>query len=237
VNQANALRILETIKDTDRVLDIGGWMKPFPRADYVMDIMPYESRGLLGSVHDGRERFTRETWIVRDFCDRQPYPFPDKFFDFAICSHVLEDIRDPVYVCSELTRVARAGYIETPSRVVEQMMGIESDDYPGYCHHRWLIEAEGNRLTFTMKNARIAANWKLHLPLRAKKRLRTEDTITSLFWNGSFDFSEQILIHVGEIDADLERVVRKAGAYSPLRYAAWAQARRVRESAKGVLGK
>ena len=47
------------------------------------------------------------------------WPFPDKTFDFVVCSHLLEDVRDPITVCRELCRVGKAGYIETPSRIRE----------------------------------------------------------------------------------------------------------------------
>jgi hypothetical protein len=32
----------------------------------------------------------------------------------VICSHTLEDIRDPLWVCSEMIRIGKAGYIELP---------------------------------------------------------------------------------------------------------------------------
>ena len=47
----------------------------------------------------------------------EPLPFPDGSFDFIYCRHTLEDIYDPMWVCREMGRVGRAGYIETPSRV------------------------------------------------------------------------------------------------------------------------
>src|SRR5215204_5526988 len=98
------------------VLDVGGWGSPWPRADWVIDLMPYETRGLYGPAARDRERFSRETWVERDVCAREPWPFGDDQFDYAVCSHTLEDLRDPVYVCAELNRIARAGYVEVPSR-------------------------------------------------------------------------------------------------------------------------
>ena len=44
------------------------------------------------------ERFTADTWVVQDICT--PWPFADGQFDFAVCSHTLEDVRDPVFVCN-----------------------------------------------------------------------------------------------------------------------------------------
>jgi hypothetical protein len=39
------------------VLDVGGWGRPFTRADWVLDLMPYETRGLYGRDGTGEERF------------------------------------------------------------------------------------------------------------------------------------------------------------------------------------
>ena len=38
-------RILRDVADDAVVLDIGGWAKPFPRADWVVDMKDYCSRG------------------------------------------------------------------------------------------------------------------------------------------------------------------------------------------------
>jgi len=37
VLEASSQRIVETLPDDALVLDIGGWAKPFPRADWVLD--------------------------------------------------------------------------------------------------------------------------------------------------------------------------------------------------------
>src|SRR5690606_14263727 len=97
VLSASRDRILERLGDEDLVLDVGGWAKPFPRADWVIDLMPYETRGLYDYDREAaraEERFSAETWVCRDICAREPWPFEDDMFDFAICSHTLEDVRD-----------------------------------------------------------------------------------------------------------------------------------------------
>ena len=38
------------------VLDVGGWAKPLARADWVIDLMPYETRGLYGERDPDPER-------------------------------------------------------------------------------------------------------------------------------------------------------------------------------------
>lgn len=51
--------------------------------------------------------------------NQYPWPFTDKQFDFAICTQVLEHLQDPVRACAELSRIARAGYIEVPHWCVD----------------------------------------------------------------------------------------------------------------------
>src|SRR5688500_1405916 len=113
---ASRERILHELTSDALVLDVGGWASPFSRADWVLDLMPYETRGLYGEPDPGPERFSEASWVVRDICDRERWPFSDDQFDFVVCSHTLEDVRDPVWVCAELSRVARAGYVEVPAR-------------------------------------------------------------------------------------------------------------------------
>jgi SAM-dependent methyltransferase len=53
-------------------------------------------------------------------------PFKDKAFDFVIAFHVLEHIPDPAALLLELQRVSKAGYIETPSVLVERIVPYET---------------------------------------------------------------------------------------------------------------
>src|SRR5689334_2177711 len=95
----HARRLIASLSPTAVVVDVGGGASPFPRADYVIDALPYDARETLGRLNVGIEpRFTRETWRQLDLCDRKPWPFPDKFFDFSVCSHLLEDVRDPIWI-------------------------------------------------------------------------------------------------------------------------------------------
>lgn len=212
----NDSKILDTIKPEDRVLDIGGWVQPFNRADYVLDINPYVTRGMLSSCYPGAERFTKETWIQRDLCDRRPYPFADKFFDYVICSHTLEDLRDPVFVCSEIIRIGRRGYIEVPSMRNEMTFGVEHPRYAGRSHHRWLVDIQKNEIVFTFKYHHIHSNWKYHFPPRTVWDAR--DEVEFLFWEGEFHYRERLLITHEVIDAYFTEYVRMRQAYPWWRY-------------------
>src|SRR5690242_14899243 len=130
----NAQRVLDSLRPSDVVVDLGGWAQPFTRANYVVDLMPYETRGIFGRVGPDPEHFTRDTWLKVDVCT-DPLPFADKSIDYLVCSHTLEDLRDPIRVCKEINRVAKRGYIEVPSRRMETIRNLEHRGYPGYYHH------------------------------------------------------------------------------------------------------
>ena len=85
---------------------------------------------------------------------------PDKHFDFIICTHTLEDIRDPLFVIKQLGRVAKAGLICVPTRHTE-LSPIQSKFYNGYSHHRWIFTFNKNTLLGIFK----WANFDLRLNL------------------------------------------------------------------------
>jgi hypothetical protein len=207
---ANRERIEAMLDDDDLVLDVGGWASPWERADWVIDLMPYATRGLYGASDPAAERFGAETWVERDFCDREPWPFADDQFAFAVCSHTLEDVRDPVFVCAELNRVARAGYLEVPSRLEEQSWGVIGP-YVGWSHHRWLVDVVPERIEFVAKPHVLHANPAFFLPAGVAATLSPEERIQSLFWSGGFDYRERIFIDAEELDAHLAEPVRNHG--------------------------
>lgn len=217
--EPNVTAILERLRPDDVVIDVGGWACPFNRANFVVDAEPYETRGYYATIGmppsqgGSREHFTRETWIQRDICGGEPLPFDDNAIDFAICSHTLEDIRDPLAVCRELVRVAKAGYIEVPSREAESSRGWERSRMAGLSHHRWLIDIDGARVTFMMKYHLIHAHWRYSLPHSYLRRLPEARRVQWMFWNGSFEFGERIIHGSDNQAAELERFVRSTHPY------------------------
>ena len=188
--QASLERILSTVDDGAIVLDVGGWAKPFNRADVVLDYMPYATRGLYGSDGPGPERFSSSSWIQWDMCAREPWPLADKEIDFAICSQTLEDVRDPVWVCSELIRVAKAGYIEVPSRLEEQTYGIQGP-WVGWGHHHWIVDTSPDRVEFVFKHHVIHGKADTHFPAAFLAHLSADDRVQAFWWEDNFSFEER----------------------------------------------
>lgn len=208
--EASARLIGERVGADGLVLDVGGGARPLPRADWVIDIMPYEARGQLGWDGDARaERFRPSSWVCRDICDRQPWPFADRQFDFAVCSHTLEDVRDPVWVGSELQRVAAEGYIEVPSLREELTYGIHGP-WVGWSHHRWLVIVEESTIEFLFKH-HVVNRPGSHLPAGSVAGLTPEQRVQTLWWEGHFDVREWVPSSAQELDGFLARFVASTG--------------------------
>lgn len=215
MNSEHAQRIQASLSDEALVIDVGGGMAAFPRANWIIDALPYKERGRLRNSSDEQnlpeDRFNADTWIQFDLCSREPWPFEDNQFDFAVCSHVLEDVRDPIWVCSEISRIARAGYVETPSRVVEQSKGIEHPRLAGYHHHRWLVSNRDGMLEFRQKPHL------LHVTpgaIVAKtgfwRTINPQHEINVLYWEDELQCKEMLEFDEGAMIRELCEVSRDA---------------------------
>jgi hypothetical protein len=209
VLEESARKIAAELPDDALVLDVGGWHSPFGRADWVLDLMPYVTRGGEAAGH-GAERFDATTWVERDVCAREPWPFRDGQFAFAVCSHTLEDVRDPVWVCSELDRVASAGYLEVPSRLEEQTWGVNGE-WVGWSHHHWLVDLAENEARFTLKPHFLHARPDLQLSLDRLQELDSRHRVSTLFWEGTLKATESIHYRAEDLEDYLRGPLEAAG--------------------------
>jgi SAM-dependent methyltransferase len=95
------------------VLDVGSGANPHPRADVLLE------RYATGQHRHGAAAVVDRPTVFADACQM---PFRDKAFDYVIAFHVLEHIPRPELFLSELMRVAKAGYIETPNVMFERLV-------------------------------------------------------------------------------------------------------------------
>jgi len=119
----------------DLVLEIGSGHNPKPRSDVLCDKLPEDDTQRGGKIVLDRPFIA---------ADGQYLPFADKSFDYIICCSVLEHAEDPALFLSELMRVGRGGYIETPTEIGEKLYG--------WPYHRWLINLDpSGKLIFKRK--------------------------------------------------------------------------------------
>ena len=62
-------------------------------------------------------------------------------FDLCICTHTIEDLYDPVPCLEFMPRIAREGFVSTPS-VVTELSHHESSAWRGFLHHRWILSGQ-----------------------------------------------------------------------------------------------
>ena len=93
--------------------------------------------------------------------DTNLLPYENNEIDFVYSRHVLEDIQNPDFALSEIFRVSKSGYIETPSPLIEITKGVDGDSYGykygGYIHHRYVVwsSIEKNEIYFLPKYGNI----------------------------------------------------------------------------------
>lgn len=176
-------RIHVPVGEEGLVLDVGSGDKPSWRADVLLDRYPDDAFA-------GQRSGTGHTRIDRPLfdADAADMPFADGVFDYAICSHLLEHVTDPVGVVRELTRVARAGYIEVPEASAAKII-----DFPS---HLWWCRLDESTspptLVMTAKQAdafddEIAAYLErsgLATPIKRLIDSRHHHNIIGLHWTG-----------------------------------------------------
>lgn len=125
------------IKDKDYVLEIGPGNNPSFRPDVVVDKFIDNNYHRYGDL----KIYKHQKFIHADGIN---LPFKDKEFDYVICNQVLEHVDDPVKFIEEQCRVAKRGYIETPSIIGEFLFPKEA--------HKWVILDIDNKLVIYEKS-------------------------------------------------------------------------------------
>jgi hypothetical protein len=136
--------ICNHIPEGCKVLELGPGAVPLPKATH-----------FCGWSDKEKEKF--DNYKVVDF-STDKLPYKDKEFDFVYARHVLEDLYNPFNCMDEMSRVAKAGFIECPSPIAEVCRDVENwkdfvqDDIKlrGYSHHHYIVWNDG-KLNFLHK--------------------------------------------------------------------------------------
>jgi SAM-dependent methyltransferase len=142
------------------VLDLGSGQAPDPRADVIVD------KYVADDFERGSALVVSKPLVV---ADGHALPFADDRFAYLISAHVLEHATDPVRFAGELQRVARAGFVQVPSREAELTFG--------WAFHPWLIDlGPGDVLRFAPREGRAAPVGELF------HRAYEDDPLFALWW-------------------------------------------------------
>ncbi len=122
------------LKKSETVIEIGPGHNPSFRSNVIVEKYLESDYHRCGEV----KIYPHQTFINADGTD---LPFNDNEFDYVICNQVLEHVDDPVQFIDEQSRVAKRGYMETPSLIGEMLFPKDS--------HRWVIlDIDGKLVLF-----------------------------------------------------------------------------------------
>lgn len=168
-----------------RVLEIGPGHLPFAPATEFIDWLPRpEIKGRpVHQIDLNRDRL----------------PFDDQSIDFLYTRHTLEDLYNPLHACREIARVARAGWIETPSPLAESCRGVDGNAMPwrGYVHHHSLIWVEDSQLMLLPKMPLIE-----YIPLKNEDQIAEILNSSPIYWNTYFYWTGELRFHLLQHDQE-----------------------------------
>ncbi len=177
-----------------RILDVGAGHNPFHGATHVLDL----DLGEGGQRGGNRLVVPGSAVLVQGMATE--LPFRTASFDYVYASHVLEHVDDPDHACRELMRIGSAGYIETPSPLLEQGLALKDATPPEHWYHKWFVfSADKDRLVFEPKSpdevARFCScvdgqflrEFYQHVDfLQAQHCLRRKAKTTIFYWKAAF---------------------------------------------------
>ncbi len=102
--------------------------------------------------------------------------------------------------------VAKAGYVEVPSRLQEQSWGVHGP-WVGWSHHHWLIDCDGEEITFVFKPHVLHARASDHFPAGFHESLAPAQKVLSLWWTDHFRYRERVFLDADSLDAYLSKLV------------------------------
>ena len=227
-------KVVSIIKDLEsrkgaslKILDVGGGHYPFAYATHVVDLVSYEQfleikkdqkyseDGIWG---DSQPRFTSDTWICHNICSDKPLPFPDKYFDYCVATHILEDLMNPFRAIEEINRVSKAGYIEVPSKEIEctfGMDGIMSRKYAGYNHHFWMFSLDQGKLIMEPKYSFIPSRRCFHFPKRFLNVWKKKgQDIIMYFWKDKIEICFPEISLLKDLRIAQKEYIRRNSGYS-----------------------
>ncbi len=122
-----------------KILDLGcSNVNYWPEANHFADI------------HDFKNEFEIKKLRFTKIEPNKKLPFNDKEFDYVICAHVIEHVNDPIFLKKEIERIGKAGYIELPTRLNDNMVFGCDEEIFG---HKWWFEFDDDnkKLVFSKK--------------------------------------------------------------------------------------
>ena len=118
----------------------------------------------------------------------QNLPFKDKEFDYVILSHVLEHVPNIFEFTKEVERVAKAGYIELPTKLADNLViGCDEEDIG----HKWWLECDDVEIKLKcIKKMDVLQKFLSVGSINKFQKFFEDSLILQLYWENSIDLVE-----------------------------------------------
>lgn len=116
------LEKITQIREGDKVLEIGPGSTPYFRSDVFLELIWGNEDEAISQRGGISEKFITEKKTI--YYDGNRFPFEDKEFDYIICSHVIEHVKNIEDFIFECFRVGKKGYFEYPTIYFEYIYNI-----------------------------------------------------------------------------------------------------------------
>jgi hypothetical protein len=143
----------------------------------------------FADIDDHFEHFKKLNLNYTQISPNKKLPFKDKEFDYVILSHVMEHVPNLLEFKDEIVRIAKAGYIELPTKLNDNIVfGCDEEVYG----HKWWFEFDDDnqKLLYTPKKDAIekflsvGSVWKF-------QEFYEDSFLLQFYWNDNIELKER----------------------------------------------
>ena len=145
----------------------------------------WEEANHFADIVDYTNNFSKKNLKFTLIYPDQKLPFNDKEFDYVVLSHVLEHVPNIKEFTSELVRIAKAGYIELPTKLADNLViGCDEDDVG----HKWWLEFDDvNKQLKYVKKLNVLQKFLSVGSLFKFQKYFEDSIIIQLYWENSIE--------------------------------------------------
>ena len=180
IRRTNRLNQKKWLKENShlKILDLG-----------CSDVNYWKEANNFADINDHSLFFSQKNLPYTKIEPNKKLPFKDKEFDYVILSHVMEHVPNLLEFKNEIQRIAKAGYIELPTKLNDNIVFGCDEEVLG---HKWWFEFDDDRqiLLYTSKvNAiekflSVAQVWNF-------QKYYEDSFLLQFYWKDNIDLEER----------------------------------------------
>lgn len=143
----------------------------------------------FSDIDDFTEDFKKKNLTFTKIEPNKKLPFKDKEFDYVILSHVMEHVPNLIEFKNEVERIAKAGYIELPTKLNDNIVFGCDEEVFG---HKWWFEFDDEEqvLLYTRKVDAIEKFLSVGQVWKFQKYYE-DSFILQFYWKDKINLSER----------------------------------------------